>query len=195
MLGGVGRRLLGRHAPHLLAVPCSLLVPRLRPPMSPLLQQERAARHVKGAGAVLKGDQKIRMKKAAMRVTSTEGVYVGRVAASFGQDKLEVLLHDGREVRCKAAGRLQPELTRTPRRLRWVRTGYAYQPPALGTYRTRRAACPQGPAYCTYWVRVAASAVPRLWRYRVLWHPGTAYSGTPGCDASASVCELAMRCA
>ena len=159
--------------------------------MSPLLQQERAARHVKGAGAVLKGDQKIRMKKAAMRVTSTEGVYVGRVAASFGQDKLEVLLHDGREVRCKAAGRLQPELTRTPRRLRWVRTGYAYQPPALGTYRTRRAACPQGPAYCTYWVRVAASAVPRLWRYRVLWHPG----GTPGCDASASVCELAMRCA
>ena len=36
-----------------------------------------------------------------------------------------------------------PELTRTPRGLRWVRTGYAYQPPALGTYRTRRAACPQ----------------------------------------------------
>ena len=30
---------------------------------------------------------------------------------------------------------------------RWVRTG-------------RRAACPQGPAYCTYWVRVPASAVP-----------------------------------
>ena len=64
--------------------------------MSPLLQQERAARHVKGAGAVLKGDQKMRVKKAAMRVTSTEGVYVGRVVASFGQDKLEVLLHDGR---------------------------------------------------------------------------------------------------
>ena len=56
-------------------------------------------------------------------------------------------------------GRL-PELTRTPRRLRWVRTGYAYQPPALGTYRRRRAACPQGPAYCTYGVRVPASAVP-----------------------------------
>ena len=52
------------------------------------------------------------------------------------------------------------ELTRTPRRLRRVRTGYAYRPPALGTYRTRRAACPQGPTYCTYWVRVPASAVP-----------------------------------
>jgi hypothetical protein len=45
------------------------------------------------------------------------------------------------------------ELTRTPRRLRRVRTGYAYQPPALSTYRRRRAACPQGPAYCMYWVR------------------------------------------
>jgi hypothetical protein len=56
--------------------------------------------------------------------------------------------------------RLRPELTRTPRRLRRVRTGYAYQPPALGTYRTRGAACPQGPAYCTCWVRVPASAVP-----------------------------------
>ena len=53
-----------------------------------------------------------------------------------------------------------PELTRTPRRLRWVRTGYAYPPPALCTHRTRRAACPQGPAYCTHWVRVPASAVP-----------------------------------
>ena len=52
------------------------------------------------------------------------------------------------------------ELTRTPRGLRWVRTGYAYQPPALGTYRTHRAACPQGPTYCTYWVRVPASGVP-----------------------------------
>ena len=36
--------------------------------------------------------------------------------------------------------------------LRWVRTGYAYQPPALGTYRRRREACPQGPTFCTYWV-------------------------------------------
>ena len=41
-----------------------------------------------------------------------------------------------------------------------MRTGYAYQPPALGTYRRRRAACPQGPAYCTYWVRVRATGVP-----------------------------------
>ena len=30
----------------------------------------------------------------------------------------------------------------------------------MGTYRTHRAAYPQGPAYCTYGVRVPASAVP-----------------------------------
>ena len=29
----------------------------------------------------------------------------------------------------------------------------------MGTYRTHRAACPQGPTYCTYGVRVPASAV------------------------------------
>ena len=58
--------------------------------------------------------------------------------------------------------RRTPELTRTPRGLRWVRwvrTGYAYQPPALGTYRRRRAACPQGPMYYTSGVRVPASGV------------------------------------
>ena len=53
-----------------------------------------------------------------------------------------------------------PQLTRTPRRLRRVRTGYAYQPPALGTYRRRRAACPQGATFCTCWVRVPAKGVP-----------------------------------
>ena len=58
-----------------------------------------------------------------------------------------------------SAGKSSSELTRTPRPLRWVRTGYAYQPPALCTYRTRRAACPQSPTYCTYWVRVPASTV------------------------------------
>ena len=65
----------------------------------------------------------------------------------------------------------EPKLTRTPRGLRRVRTGYAYQPPALGTYRTHRAACPQGPTYCTYWVRVPASAVPYVLRtcHRVPW--------------------------
>ena len=31
--------------------------------------------------------------------------------------------------------------------LRRVRTGYAYRPPALGTHRRHRAACPQGPTY------------------------------------------------
>ena len=52
-----------------------------------------------------------------------------------------------------------PELTRTPRGLCRVRTRHACQPPALGTYRTRRAACPHGPASCTYGVRVPASGV------------------------------------
>ena len=61
------------------------------------------------------------------------------------------------------------ELTRTPRRHRWVRTGYAYEPPALGTYRRRRAACPQGPTYCTYGVRAYQ---PRAFgTHRVPWHP------------------------
>ena len=66
-------------------------------------------------------------------------------------------------------GMSRAELTRTPRGLRRVRTGYAYQPPALGTYRRRRAACPQGPTYCTYWVRVPASAVPYV--PRTVWQP------------------------
>ena len=52
-----------------------------------------------------------------------------------------------------------PELTRTPRGLRWVRTGYAYQSPALGTYRRRRAACPQSLTCYQYWIRIPASGV------------------------------------
>ena len=66
------------------------------------------------------------------------------------------------------------ELTRTPRRLRWVRTGYAYRPPAFSTYRRRRAACPQGPACCTYWVRVPATGVPYVPRTVRTAHRGTA---------------------
>ena len=54
----------------------------------------------------------------------------------------------------------EPELTRTPRRLRWVRTGYAYQPPALGTYRTHRAALPQGPTYSTWSLGASRPAPP-----------------------------------
>ena len=54
---------------------------------------------------------------------------------------------------------LEPKLTRTPRGLRRVRTGYSYQPPALGTYRAHRAACPQGPTHCTYGVCVPTSGV------------------------------------
>ena len=62
------------------------------------------------------------------------------------------------------------KLTRTPRGLCGLRTGYAYQPPALGTYRRRRAACPQGPTYSTYWVRVPAlgvRSVPRTVAHQV----------------------------
>ena len=43
----------------------------------------------------------------------------------------------------RAAGP-EPELTRAPRRLRRVRTGYAYPRPAYCTYHWRRVACPQG---------------------------------------------------
>jgi glutathione S-transferase len=60
-------------------------------------------------------------------------------------------------------GRCGPELTRTPRCLRWIRTGYAYQPSALGTYRRRRAACP-----------LARTSLGRTVR--------TAYRGNPGAD-------------
>ena len=58
------------------------------------------------------------------------------------------------------ARRCQPQLARAPRAYRTARTGYAYRPPACCTYRRRRAACPQGPTCCTYWVRVPASGVP-----------------------------------
>jgi hypothetical protein len=52
-----------------------------------------------------------------------------------------------------------PELTRTPQGLCRVPTGFAYQPPALCTYRRRTAARPQGPTYCACWVRAPASGV------------------------------------
>ena len=65
-------------------------------------------------------------------------------------------------------GMSRAELTRTPRGLRRVRTGYAYQPPALGTYRTHRAACPQAPRT----VRTGYTYQPRaLGTYRVPWQP------------------------
>ena len=40
-----------------------------------------------------------------------------------------------------------------------LRAPSACQPPALGTYRRRRAASPQGPTYRTYCLRVPASGV------------------------------------
>ena len=81
-----------------------------------------------------------------------------------------------------------PELTRTPRGLRWVRTGYAYQSPALGTYRRRRAACLQGSACCKYWVHV-----PRLWRTQV----GTGHalaSRAPGRTRRRGAADADPRC-
>ena len=61
---------------------------------------------------------------------------------------------DARALRSARQGRADPprarrrllwrtELTRTPRGLRSVRAGYAYQPTAHCTYRRHRAACPQ----------------------------------------------------
>ena len=55
-----------------------------------------------------------------------------------------------------ASERSAAKLTRTPRGLRTVRTGYAYQPPACCTYLRRRAVCPGGRHYCMYAVRVPA---------------------------------------
>ena len=65
----------------------------------------------------------------------------------------------GRQRTTCGSCRSSAELTRTPQCLRRVHTGYAYRPPALGTYRRRRAACPKGAAYCTYWVHLPASGV------------------------------------
>ena len=87
---------------------------------------------------------------------------IKRDAAAVEREKVDLIKAE------IADSKFRAELTRTPRRLRWVRTGYAYQPPALGTYRRRSAVFPQGPAYCTYWVRVPATGVCT---YCVPWHP------------------------
>ena len=48
-----------------------------------------------------------------------------------------------------------------------ARTGHAHPPSACCTYRRRRAACPQGPTYCTGY-----AYPPRPYRtYSVLWQP------------------------
>ena len=73
------------------------------------------------------------------------------------------------------------KLTRTPRGLHWVRTGYAYEPPA--PYRRRRAA--QGPVYCTYWVGVPASAVPYV--PRTVATQVARLRGRPECRLSADL--------
>ena len=82
-----------------------------------------------------------------------------------------------------------PKLTRTPRRLRRARTGYAYQPPALGTHRTHRAACPQGPTYCTYGVRVPASG-DRWVRTAYCGHPGRTCEIRPPPEWGGAYCKV-----
>ena len=62
-----------------------------------------------------------------------------------------------------------PELTRTPRGLRRVRTGYAYQPSTLGTYRRRRRLSPRAPR-----------TVRTGYAYRLGRAARAAYRGTPG---------------
>ena len=67
----------------------------------------------------------------------------------------------------------------SPRRLRRVRTGYAHRPPACGTYPRRRAACPQGPTYCTYGARVPASGVPYVPRTAAAQPPHVGWLSPP----------------
>ena len=43
-----------------------------------------------------------------------------------------------------------------------VRTGYAYEPPALCTYRRRRAACPQGPTPYGAHVPALGAVLPQI---------------------------------
>ena len=47
----------------------------------------------------------------------------------------------------------------------------------MGTYRRRRAACPKGPAYCTYWVHVPATGLGtyRVYRGTRRWEPTNRY--------------------
>ena len=47
-----------------------------------------------------------------MKATSAEGVYVGRIVAAQSAKMLDVVLRDGRDVRCKPAGRLSKERVR-----------------------------------------------------------------------------------
>jgi hypothetical protein len=124
--------------------------------IKPWARQHGAGSNPNGAGLAHGGDWRLGRGRAP-RAAHPPGA---QPAARLFQDcDAQVML--GARARSGVGTRLRgAELTRAPRGLRWVRTGYAYQPPALGTYRTRRAACPHGPAHCTYWVRVPASAVP-----------------------------------
>ena len=95
-------------------------------------------------------------------VTETTTEVTGRLSQlSIDDARAGLWLLSQRHVETSKSKLTSPtQLTRTPRGLGWVRTGYVYLPLALGTYRRRREACPQGAAYCTYWVRVPATGVP-----------------------------------
>ena len=98
---------------------------------------------------------------------------LGRAGGAAGAPAPRVLVAGGRAgdrqavdlrhhpARRRAVARRDAELTRAPRGCVGHMAGCAWQPPALGTYRWRRAACPQGPASCTYGVRAPASGAPR----------------------------------
>ena len=80
-----------------------------------------------------------------------EGVLWLLVLGGVGLSEVIVCLQSG------------PVLTRTPRSLRTVRTGYVYQPPACFTTRGTGQLAPEG-HYCTYAVSVPASGVPYVSR-------------------------------
>ena len=134
----------------------------------PTAHWEAAARPG-GCGAAVRRGAQSAMSGTRARSTTPQ-VLAGCVTVRRQKQNHRLLWVQIRFTHSRAVGP-EPKLTRTPRGLRRVRTGYAYQPPALGTYRRRRAACPQGPTYCTYWVRVPASAVPYVLRtcHRVPW--------------------------
>ena len=81
------------------------------------------------------------------------------------------------------------ELTRTPRSLRRVRTGHAYQPPASCTYQRRRAACRQGATFSACWERVPAFGVPHA-PHTVVITPGGAW---PRCRAGGRTWRTCTR--
>ena len=105
-----------------------------------------------GSWRVYIGRRPLGLSRCAVLCTHAYGVASAAAAGLFERISLALgsrLVPAMDQNLFRYAAQSPPKLTRTPRGLHRVRTGYAYQPPALSTYRRRRAACPQGPAYCT----------------------------------------------